>query len=159
VRISGEDVAVRASIRSLDCYSAHADRSDLLAWIRARKPIKGSLFLVHGEEEGMAAMAASLEEEIASIIRPQIGDVFRMEPSKPAHQQLSGPAAINAAVAGDWQNAYAKFEVDLKSNLERITGDERRRDAIARMRAILSEAAAATLPHPERTEHESSSNF
>jgi metallo-beta-lactamase family protein len=49
VRISGNDIAVKAQIRSIDSYSAHADQTDLLRWIEAREPIEGSLFLSHGE--------------------------------------------------------------------------------------------------------------
>lgn len=49
VKISGTDVNVRAHIRRLDSYSAHADQAELLDWIKERKPISGSLFLTHGE--------------------------------------------------------------------------------------------------------------
>src|SRR3546814_4076458 len=49
VRIWGQDVAVRAQIRRIDTYSAHADQQDLQRWIKARQPIDGRLFLSHGE--------------------------------------------------------------------------------------------------------------
>jgi metallo-beta-lactamase family protein len=38
VRISGEEISVRAHIRRIDTYSAHADREELHAWIKARFP-------------------------------------------------------------------------------------------------------------------------
>src|SRR3546814_3495464 len=47
VRISGHDVAVKAQVRRIDSYSAHADQDDIRAWIKARRPIAGSLFLTH----------------------------------------------------------------------------------------------------------------
>lgn len=36
VRIQGEDIHVRARIRNLDIYSAHADATGLTAWAKAR---------------------------------------------------------------------------------------------------------------------------
>jgi metallo-beta-lactamase family protein len=59
VRIYGEDVAVRASIHTINGFSAHADHAELLAWhghTRAKRT-----FLVHGEEEPMRALADRLE--------------------------------------------------------------------------------------------------
>jgi metallo-beta-lactamase family protein len=48
VRIDGEDVPVRASIETLPGLSAHADRSELLRWVRAL-PETRRLALHHGE--------------------------------------------------------------------------------------------------------------
>ena len=57
VRIMGEEVRVRARIRTLDVYSGHADADGLAAWLAARAPIRKGLFLVHGEEAALAALA------------------------------------------------------------------------------------------------------
>ena len=56
VRISGKDVAVRAQIRRIDSYSAHADQGELLDWIADRAPILGGLFLTHGEAAGQEVL-------------------------------------------------------------------------------------------------------
>src|SRR6185437_2803969 len=45
VRIHGKLVPVRAQIKTLGTYSAHADHSELMAWIKARLPAHGALFL------------------------------------------------------------------------------------------------------------------
>lgn len=42
VGISGRDVNVRAQVRRIDSYSAHADRSELLRWIGDRGNIRGT---------------------------------------------------------------------------------------------------------------------
>ena len=73
VRISGRDTAVRAAIRKIDSYSAHADRTELKDWILARRPISGSLFLTHGEAAAVAGLRSLLEPDIASIVAPEIG--------------------------------------------------------------------------------------
>jgi Cft2 family RNA processing exonuclease len=59
VRIYGEDIAVRARIHTIDGFSAHADRAELLAWHASTRAKR--TFLVHGEEEPMRALARRLE--------------------------------------------------------------------------------------------------
>jgi metallo-beta-lactamase family protein len=59
VAILGEQVQVRASIHTVNGFSAHADQSELIAW---RKGIVGleTTFIVHGEEPVMHTLAAKL---------------------------------------------------------------------------------------------------
>ncbi len=59
VRLFGEDVAVRAHIRSIGGFSAHADQQGLLAWRNAIKDVK-TTFLVHGEQPVMQTFAKLL---------------------------------------------------------------------------------------------------
>src|SRR5688500_10400086 len=49
VKIMGEEIKVKSRIKKLEIYSGHADRADLLAWVKARLPIQRGLFLIHGE--------------------------------------------------------------------------------------------------------------
>jgi metallo-beta-lactamase family protein len=54
IRIYGEDLPLRAEVKILDGYSAHADRTELTAWIdgvKATSPKLGPVFLVHGEAD------------------------------------------------------------------------------------------------------------
>lgn len=48
VRIHGEEIAVKAEIRRIDGYSAHADQSALLNWVKQFNNLK-KVFVVHGE--------------------------------------------------------------------------------------------------------------
>ena len=51
VTIHGEQVAVKAEIRTMQLYSSHADQAGLLNWLKCfTVPPKG-VFLVHGEEQ------------------------------------------------------------------------------------------------------------
>jgi metallo-beta-lactamase family protein len=59
VRLFGEDIAVRARIHTINGFSAHADRAELLDWHR-RLGGAARTFLVHGEEEIMRQFAAGL---------------------------------------------------------------------------------------------------
>jgi metallo-beta-lactamase family protein len=57
VRIDGETRDVRCQIRSISGFSAHADESELLDWIRAfKKPRLRRVFIVHGDPDAQAAI-------------------------------------------------------------------------------------------------------
>ncbi|HWG32591.1 MAG TPA: MBL fold metallo-hydrolase [Gemmatimonadaceae bacterium] len=54
VRIYGDDIPLRAEVKIIDGYSAHADRAELTAWIdgvKATSPQLSEVFLVHGEAD------------------------------------------------------------------------------------------------------------
>jgi metallo-beta-lactamase family protein len=67
VKIFGEPMEVRAEIASLQALSGHADRDELLAWMKSMtKPMTpGGLkkvFLVHGEPDQAAGLSTSIRE-------------------------------------------------------------------------------------------------
>ena len=57
VRIHGKEFKVRAAIRRIGNYSAHADQGELADWITERSPVVGRLFLNHGEDDARRALA------------------------------------------------------------------------------------------------------
>lgn len=139
VRISGDDVAVRAQIRRIDTYSAHADQDDLLAWLEARVPIAGSLFLSHGEARAIEALRrlSQAREFAKTIVAPAIGETYRLASGVPAKRTATGNPALQAAVGRDWQNSYADFVTNLKAELAQIEDAKARAKAVAAMRDIL----------------------
>lgn len=142
VRISGEDVVVRAQIRRIDSYSAHADQDDLLRWITARRPIAGSVFLNHGEATATTALAELVRAQqptapAAALIQPAIGETYRLEPGTPARRLTAGRSDLVAMLGRDWQNSYADFATSLKHELAAIESAEQRQAAIAEMRKVL----------------------
>lgn len=141
VRISGREVAVRAEVRRIDSYSAHADRSELLRWIAGRRPIAGSVFLTHGEEPAMRSMSEALTQSDprASIVLPEIGEKWELPAGSPAKRLAAGRADLQGVLSRDWHNDYADFSVQLKRKLRNIEDAGKRREALARMRAMLDE--------------------
>ncbi|WP_447952810.1 MBL fold metallo-hydrolase [Sphingopyxis chilensis] len=139
VRLSGEDVAVRAQIRRIDSYSAHADQEDLLAWLDARQPIAGSLFLSHGEAPAIEALRhlSQSREFAATIVAPAMEETYRLPAGKPAKRTKTGDPALQAAVGRDWQNSYADFATNLKAELAQIEDAATRAKAVAAMREVL----------------------
>lgn len=139
VRISGEDVTVRAQIRHIDSYSAHADQDELIDWIGRRMPIGGSLFLDHGEPEAVEALRARLQASNpqAHIVTPQIGERYALSAGGKARRSRTGRIDLRQAIGPDWQNDYADFVANLKQHLGRIKREEDRQRAVADMRRVL----------------------
>jgi metallo-beta-lactamase family protein len=159
VRISGQDVAVRAKIRHVDCYSAHADRTELLDWIAARMPITGSLFLTHGESDALNSLEQELHRRTkeASILIPEIGDCYTIAACEPAKRVATGRVELRDVIEQDWQNDYAALTVDLKRELRRIEDEAARRKAIASIRKVLRDyQQARSKPRKDRQISDSS---
>lgn len=64
IRIHGEDVDVRAEIRTLPSLSAHADANEILGWLRALPRAPGRTFVTHGEPPASHALAARIERDL-----------------------------------------------------------------------------------------------
>jgi metallo-beta-lactamase family protein len=79
VRIYGEEYEMTARIRKAEGYSAHADRAGLLRWasrVQEQGDVK-HIFLVHGEQQGLSALAAGLEDDGAADVRiPERGQKY-----------------------------------------------------------------------------------
>ena len=74
VRIIGEEVPVRAEVKTVAGYSAHGDRNDLSAWVSALGPRPKRAFVVHGEA-GLSAMAGILKDlGVPDVNIPALGD-------------------------------------------------------------------------------------
>jgi metallo-beta-lactamase family protein len=59
VRLFGEEIPVRASIHTINGFSAHADQAELLKWYQ-QTGSPGCTFLVHGEAAAMQNLARRL---------------------------------------------------------------------------------------------------
>lgn len=64
LKLHGRELPVRARIETLDGLSAHADRGEILAWLRASGVRPGTVHLVHGEPEARDALAERIRGEL-----------------------------------------------------------------------------------------------
>jgi metallo-beta-lactamase family protein len=135
VRIMGEEIQVRARIRSLDLYSGHADGPELARWINRRKPISGSVFLVHGEQAAMDAFAARLATNLAagSIVMPELDQFFELDRKTVRPVTSTTPARIASDRPGhlDWHNDLSRLILDIDEAV-RSAADERARQVVIR---------------------------
>ena len=78
LRIHGNDVTVGAAVTSISGLSAHADADQIVAWLRGL-PAPERTFVVHGEPESAAALAARLEGELGFRCEtPTLGEGFAL---------------------------------------------------------------------------------
>jgi metallo-beta-lactamase family protein len=79
VKIYGEMYPRRAEVESISGYSAHADRTELRAWVRKLGGPVRRAFVVHGEAGPALAMAQILQEEgVQEVIVPKQGETFTL---------------------------------------------------------------------------------
>lgn len=76
VPIFGEEYTVKARVESIDGYSAHADRNEILAYMQEIGPQRiRKAFLVHGDPEASLALQPALEAlGKQEVIVPNLGD-------------------------------------------------------------------------------------
>jgi len=75
VRIHGKTRQVRARVERIGGFSAHADRGELLAWLRGLEGRPRGVFVVHGEPESAAAFGEFLRSRTGwRVSVPQYGD-------------------------------------------------------------------------------------
>ena len=76
VRIFGDEIAVRASIYTINGFSAHADQAELLEWLSFFKN-SPEVFIVHGEEEVAVSFGDHVRERFGFKTHvPEKGEVF-----------------------------------------------------------------------------------
>ena len=153
-RIHSTLVPIRATIRSMGNYSAHADHSELMEWIRERLPAHGAIFLTHGEDEERAALRSALMQTGVSgdqVILPLLDDYFELTAAGVAAKAHPATPRIDPMqVHSDWHNAFSDFTIRLSQRLQAGSPE----DKLAVMRALQKELdalGAAPTPPPVAT--------
>lgn len=156
VRIQGDDVRVQARIRSLDIYSGHADADGLVGWVKAREPVRGKIFLAHGEPdalEGLRGRLVSASVPVDAIITPSLdeafdlrGDVISSAPGQSARLPASAVASL------DWHNERAALLLELDARLEGARSNAARVALLDRVRGAIA-GARGDAPRTDSLEY------
>ena len=78
VHILGEEIAVKASIYTINGFSAHADQAELIEWISFFKD-SPEVFIVHGEEEVSMVFSSRVNERVGfKTYVPEKGEMFML---------------------------------------------------------------------------------
>lgn len=142
VRIQGETVRVKARIVDLDIYSGHADAQELQNWVLERLPVRGAIFLTHGEPQALSALKERLADAGLSadkIVIPRLDDAFELKPRAAALHAVDGePRLEPEAVARlDWHNDLAQLSLDIVDELENAADENARQKILRRLRRAL----------------------
>ncbi|MBN9304921.1 MAG: MBL fold metallo-hydrolase [Devosia sp. 67-54] len=152
VRIFGDEIPVRARIRSMGNYSAHADHSELMAWVTQRLPAHGAIFLTHGEDEERTALRnALLATGIAGdqVIMPLLDDAVELQAG--GGRTLVEPQARRMdlnQINADWYNAYSSFMIDLSNRLQHAPTDAARMNLLVGLKDKLGVPPVVPAPTP-----------
>ena len=80
VPVFGEPLRLRAEVASIDELSGHADKNELLEWLRPIASNVRRVFLVHGEPDSQDAFKKTIEEELHLPVHcPTRGEIFRLD--------------------------------------------------------------------------------
>ena len=79
VRIFGTWHPVNAAIESIEGFSAHADRDELIEWFESLGTPPTRTFVVHGEEDAALSLARTLEQRFdANVTVPERGQAVEL---------------------------------------------------------------------------------
>ncbi|MDR3474222.1 MAG: MBL fold metallo-hydrolase [Devosia sp.] len=142
VRIHGRLVPVRARIKTIGTYSAHADHSELMAWIKERLPDHGALFLTHGEDDERTALRSALLADGTfagdQVVLPLLDDeVDLLATGVGGVRRPTVPRADLSQMSSDWNNAYQALLVDLEEGLRHAPSDQARLALMRKVRQSL----------------------
>jgi len=65
VKMFGENIPVRANVKAIGAWSAHADQPQLLGWLKPARERLKKVFLVHGEIEEMTPLSQIIRDDLA----------------------------------------------------------------------------------------------
>ncbi len=118
VKIFGEEIAVKAEIKSLDAFSGHADRDGLLGWVAAMKKKPEQIFIVHGELEAQ------------NVLKEYIQQGFKINAINPAYQEQYD---VDGTLLSDGKNSYKatrynilELMTSLKEEVDTMTNNVKR---------------------------------
>jgi len=142
VRIHGREYAVRAQVRRIGNYSAHADQVELADWVMERTPVAGGVFLNHGEDDARRALRDLLIQrglDREAVVVPAFDESFELVAGAARSKGRVADRIDDAALVRDWHSEYAVFILRLAEQLEATADRRERHRIIARLEAALDE--------------------
>ncbi len=140
VVIHGTTVAVKARIRTIGNYSAHADQQGLVQWVKERLPVRHSIFLTHGEEparQELRRQLTGLGIAPERILLPGLDQSVELIAAGQPALAPARPRVDPAQIETDWQNEHAALVLALDRTLRALPGPAERRALLQRLQAQL----------------------
>ena len=121
VTLFGEEITVRARIVSLEGFSAHADRDELINWVAKFKKMPAQVILVHGEKNALESLADALQEQLGvSVYIPAYMEEISLMPLEQKQKpSLELSARLKAQqILNTWEQNSSAFQSQLFAYLE-----------------------------------------
>ncbi|MDD2586677.1 MAG: MBL fold metallo-hydrolase [Syntrophomonadaceae bacterium] len=136
VKIHGEQVAVKAEIKSIEAYSAHADRAGLLSWLKNFVVPPRGIFLVHGEEESQLSLSDAIKEELnIPVYIPEWLEKVELKPSESLlAEKPIAPDNIEKAILAE--KLYLELRVKLNNILQQNYQENNYQEIIDKLEKI-----------------------
>ncbi len=147
VKLLGGYVPVHAEIVELPTFSVHADRTELVDWLRTAETAPDAVYIVHGEPGASTALRAGIDQELGwNAVVPTFGERVRVErrpagaasmpPARPRipsasslpvaptldEELLAGPAAEMATLVGDDPARLARMDTEMGNGFRALAG-------------------------------------
>jgi len=137
VTIHGEKVAVRADIRNIEAFSAHADQAGLMSWLKGFAKLPQKVILVHGEETSQQVLADLIKKELnIPVFIPNWLDEMELTPVTAMAAAPREPEVTPLSRAIQAEAAY----LDIRSRLLRMFEENYKKgnyeEIIARLKKI-----------------------
>ena len=123
VKVAGEEVEVKATLHTINGFSAHADRDDLLAW--SSNFGNGPLFVVtHGEPVSAKSLAEAIQAQGQQAVVPAIGQEIEITPAavEARPEALKIPCRVPSAPCLEAEKVLGEI-TSLVSSLREKTAD------------------------------------
>ncbi|MFP4571365.1 MAG: MBL fold metallo-hydrolase RNA specificity domain-containing protein [Desulfobacterales bacterium] len=78
LRFMGKEYPLKARVESLEGFSAHGDKNEMLRFLKQSNLQVKRIALVHGEEDQMSAFADTLKKEGYKVFMPRAGEGLRI---------------------------------------------------------------------------------
>ena len=104
------------------------------------------MFLIHGEEEGMAGLTSRIAKKLmpaSRILQPEIDETFRLDGKKAVKVHSEQRRSIDppeAARKPDYDNELTQLVLDINEAVEYIAGNKNRSKLVRRLRQALERA-------------------
>ena len=76
IRFFGKYYPVKATIKNIECLSAHADQNDLINWMSTIKNVPEKVYLIHGEPSALDTFRVKIKDTYNwNVTIPKLSDV------------------------------------------------------------------------------------
>jgi len=129
VTIFGEEIKVRARIAAIGGFSAHADQSEILRWIRKIKEFPSQIILVHGESEPLQHLASLIKKKHnVDVYIPSYLEEISLKPMGITEIELDTEISArlkSQQILTRWEENNSAFKTRLTDYLEKERDLER----------------------------------